>query len=342
MFHSTLASNQEVYFSCSKAELMSSLQINEQQLNSFLGGRQVYYDYIPEVENWDTDFIGVSFKGKHLLREYNMYRVSKSNRYDMHLNANLKLQTASEKTFNGTYFFGGNRDPLSFVLDLAFDCLTVKQFKEVRQLFSPTSMGELIFDEHPYKVYDVKVNGTPKINYVLFENEAQERLYKGEITVQLTAYYPFAHTPKDIKNGRDGRYLSYYYNSNLYPRIRQWKDVSGLIRTGEDYQLAYGANMGINRGEAPAPFVLSATSVSAGDTITVANNTIKVLENCVELCWDSKTGLVTGSVNSVVRPIKFTGQSICTLPVCSDIPTNYIRSSNADSTLSIDYQFWYY
>ena len=300
------------------------------------GTCQIIYGYQPE--DWDTDFIGVSFKGKHLLRDYNIYRVSKSDRYDMHLNANKKLNTATEKTFEGTYYFGENREPLQFTLDLAFDSLTAKQLKEVKELFSPTSIGELIFDEHPYKVYDAKVSATPKMNYVLFGEDDEERIYKGEITVQLTAYYPFAHTPTSTKFGVDGRYFQ-YFDPAKWSRRNQWREVSGLIDLDETFVV------GMNRGEKPSPFIIKLDgTVTAGTTIKVANNIITIKEDCQNVEWNSKTGLVVGDVGTVRRGVRFTGQSICELPLLDTAPNddNYITTSGDKTKLSIDYQFWYY
>ena len=306
------------------------------------GGKcQIIYGY--QKDPWDTDFIGVSFKGKHLLRDYNIYRVTKSDRYDMHLNANQKLNTATEKTFEGTYFFGGNRQPLQFTLNLAFDSLTASQLKEVKELFSPTSIGELIFDEHPYKVYDAKVSATPKMNYVLFGENDEERIYKGEMTIQLTAYYPFAHTPTQTKYGVDGKYFQ-YYDINLYSTRNQWREVSGLIDLDETFEL------GINRGEKPSPFIAKLSgSVAANTIIKVANNKITIQEACSNVEWNSKTGLVTGEVNSVRRGVRFSGQSICELPLADEVPEKaegetleYIDTTGTKANLTVEYQFWYY
>lgn len=296
------------------------------------GTCQIIYGYQPE--DWDTDFIGVSFKGKHLLRDYNIYRVSSSNRYDMHLNSNQKLNTATEKTFEGTYYFNSTRQPLQFNLNLAYDSLTAKQLEEVRQLFSPNEIGPLVFDEYPYKVYDAKVVGQPKMDFVLFGEDNEERIYKGTMTIQLTAYFPFAHTPIDKKYGVDGKYLLYYDNFP-WSQKSQWREVSGLIDLDETFVL------GVNRGEAPAPYIVTLTgSVKANDTVTIAGNTITFKEDCSNVEWNSKTGLVIGDVGGTRRAVRFTGQSIHRLPVGNSNTITYNLTGGA--TFAIDYQFWYY
>lgn len=58
-------------------------------------------------------------------------------------------------------------------------------------MFSFKSIKPLIFDEFPYKKYMVKCAQPPQLRYLCFD-KYEFRIYKGEGTVQLVAYYPFA------------------------------------------------------------------------------------------------------------------------------------------------------
>ena len=58
-------------------------------------------------------------------------------------------------------------------------------------MFSFKSIKPLIFDEFPYKKYMVKCAQPPQLKYLCFD-KYEFRIYKGEGTVQLVAYYPFA------------------------------------------------------------------------------------------------------------------------------------------------------
>lgn len=58
-------------------------------------------------------------------------------------------------------------------------------------MFSFKSVKPLIFDEFPYKKYMVKCAQPPQLKYLCFDHY-EFRIYKGEGTVQLVAYYPFA------------------------------------------------------------------------------------------------------------------------------------------------------
>lgn len=58
-------------------------------------------------------------------------------------------------------------------------------------MFSKKTIQPLIFDEFPYKKYMVKCAQPPQLKFLPFDSY-EFRVYKGEGTVQLVAYYPFA------------------------------------------------------------------------------------------------------------------------------------------------------
>lgn len=58
-------------------------------------------------------------------------------------------------------------------------------------MFAKREIQPLIFDEFPYKKYMVKCAQPPQLKYLCFDH-LEFRIYKGEGTVQLIAYYPFA------------------------------------------------------------------------------------------------------------------------------------------------------
>lgn len=58
-------------------------------------------------------------------------------------------------------------------------------------MFSFKTVKPLIFDEFPYKKYMVKCAQPPQLKFLPFDSY-EFRIYKGEGTVQLIAYYPFA------------------------------------------------------------------------------------------------------------------------------------------------------
>lgn len=143
---------------------------------------------------YDYDFIGFTYDGKHSIRDLNIYRTSDGSRYNENLSPSVTDKTA-EVPGDGLYYFGSQHKQRQFSISFAFDQLTEQQFRELRQLFSKKELVELSFDERPYVVYSVKPTGTPTLKTVCFENDDYERVYKGEGTLSLVAYYPYGHTP---------------------------------------------------------------------------------------------------------------------------------------------------
>lgn len=88
-------------------------------------------------------------------------------------------------------------------LDVAFDSLTEAGYRELRAVFGAKKPVKLIFDELPYKYYMVKVSSPPTFTTICFDEPVSDpddqtgtvrkvRHYKGEGTINLVAYYPFA------------------------------------------------------------------------------------------------------------------------------------------------------
>ena len=60
-------------------------------------------------------------------------------------------------------------------------------------------MKELIFDEYSYKKYYVKCSAPPQIKFIPFSDLGDVLNYKGEGSVNLVAYYPYAES---IRQGK--------------------------------------------------------------------------------------------------------------------------------------------
>lgn len=58
-------------------------------------------------------------------------------------------------------------------------------------MFGFRGLKKLVFDEYPYKYYMVKAQSAPQLKYICFDH-LEFRIYKGEGSVNLIAYYPFA------------------------------------------------------------------------------------------------------------------------------------------------------
>lgn len=173
-----------------------------------------YYDY---------DFIGFTYGGKHSYRDLKIYRTSNGNRYETNLFPTLKDNTASVPGQVGQYYFGTEVEQKQFNISFAFDALTEGDIRKLKQTFNGKELQPLIFDEEPYKVYSAKVTGSSVLKHLCFEEKGQ-RIYKGEGSLQLVCYYPYAKTnntlPKAGAIKQDAvpfapKYLNRVYTSGI-------------------------------------------------------------------------------------------------------------------------------
>lgn len=188
------------------------------------------------MSTFKGDFLGFSYNGVHC-SELGIFRVSSGDRYQIHLSPTSKLQTVEVPGADGTYYFGKRFTQKTFKIDFAFDHVNDEQLRRIKQLLSTKGIHELIFDEEPYKVWDVQINGIPQLKTIPFDEgniyesfgeayntyltQYGERIYKGEGSIDFICYSPWAHSPKGKK------YLSDYPEWE-YENRSQWAAASGL------------------------------------------------------------------------------------------------------------------
>ena len=76
--------------------------------------------------------------------------------------------------------------------------------------------------------------------------------------------------------------------------------------------------MGENPGDIPAPFVVSCEDfLSGGTTISIGDATITIVDDCYDLEWDSRTGLVQArkTPSGDKELIYYIGNSVGSIPV---------------------------
>ena len=309
--------------------------------------------------NFLLDFIGFTYKGYHSLRDLNIYRISDGSRYNNNFAPTITDKTLENPGNDGTYFFGSYHKLKQFNINIAFDSLTEKQFRTLRQVFNGKEPGELIFDELPFKAYLAKITGNPQLKALCFdESDALgniKRIYKGEGTLQFTCYLPYAYTPdwvwdwenplvkdKVIQKKADGRVLS-NYNKEIYKNKSEWAQGFGLFEKAPTVL--------VNNGDIAAPFKVELPNMTAGTLLQVANNEITVLEDCANFIWDSRTGMVSGEVyvsstsyERYRRPIQYSGLSCGTIPEngIEQIAQKTIEGATSSIFENIIYQLWYY
>lgn len=237
---------------------------------------------IPQ-KNVDYDFIAFSFNGYHSYEDFGIYRTSNSSRYTESLAPTLTDKTAEVPGGDGTYYFSTKHKQKAFSINFAFDHMEEKQFIKLKQWLNGKNVAPLWFAEAPHKVYSVKVTGTPNINYVCFEefdttNKKIVKIYKGEGTIQFTAYYPYARTPDYIELS-DGTRLA----GNHYGSYRNFFNYELIKETLPNYPAMDDNNQ---FGDLPFTFV-----AYLDDVDSERNSKIKITANGIEYSADDEENI---------------------------------------------------
>lgn len=182
------------------------------------------------------DFTGFTFDGVKST-DLGIVRVSDGDRYTESLFGEMKDRTVEVAGVDGEYYFGTNFGNLPIKLSIAYDSVTEKQFRKIKQVFGQKKICDLIFDERPYKKYLVKVSSPIELSYVCFDepkligqkegtgvrrivNELGERIwepivenvydysdtqrvYRGDGSIDLVAYFPFAKSTRQFLTNDD-------------------------------------------------------------------------------------------------------------------------------------------
>lgn len=101
-------------------------------------------------------------------------RVSGGDRYEEQLHPEIKDITAEVPGRDGEYYFGSDYGPKTIDIEIAFDSLTEKQFRDLRRVFGTKKIKELIFDERPYKKYMAKIESPIELSYICFDEPKRD------------------------------------------------------------------------------------------------------------------------------------------------------------------------
>ena len=126
-----------------------------------------------------ADFIGFEFAGVHS-SDLNIVRVSDGDRFEEELIPEVKDITVEVPGMHGEYFFGSTYGTRTFSVKIAFDALTEEQLRKLKRVYGRRQIGELIFDECPYKRYMAKIESPIELSYICFD-EPKKRVVGTDI-----------------------------------------------------------------------------------------------------------------------------------------------------------------
>lgn len=222
---------------------MESKLIHNHYLNGANEDGKIY-DYLTDSEP-DTDFIGFSFNGFHS-SELGIKRASNGSRFEESLLPTIQDKTVQVPGGDGMYYFGSYYTQRQFNIIYAFDELTEEQLAKIKTVFGDKKIHDLIFDEAPYKVYRAKVTGSSSIKYIPFGEGATNRIYKGEGSIQFTAYEPYARSVH--------KYADEYDVKNY----EQWEDAANLLSSQGAFDSIDGNIIRLyNPGDKDSDFILT-------------------------------------------------------------------------------------
>lgn len=208
---------------------------------------------VPQCAADDMDFLAFSFNGKHSWDDFRIYRTIDGDRYSENFAPTLNDKTAEVPGGDGMYYFGTTHKQRDFNISFAFDHLEEAQLREMKKWLNGKEMGDLWFSEAPYKVWTAKPSGNSAIKYIPFNDEDGQRVYKGEGTIQFTAYWPYAHTPDFVQ--RETPKWSNIEVNDGYTFQEQDKIISKLYiydsdEKPKDFSVwVYGADEGVGEFE---------------------------------------------------------------------------------------------
>ena len=148
------------------------------------------------------DYLGFTLGNIHS-SQLNITRVTNGNRYSENLTPNFTDGTAAVPGGDGTYYWSTVHNQKPFSIDFAFDDLREEDIRRLKQIFSFKGVQPLIFDEYSYKKYYVKCSSPPVLKFIPFSDLGDVLNYKGEGSVNLVAFYPYAESVRvgEVKSG---------------------------------------------------------------------------------------------------------------------------------------------
>lgn len=241
-----------------------------------------------------ADFTGFYFDNEHS-STYHLLRVSNGDRYEEELFPQFDDRTVELVGGYGNLYDGTRFKEKEFSVPVVFDNLSERDFRNLRKWLEPNKVKEFRFDERPYKAYWAKLKSPPKFEYVCFMktcddefNAKQERVYKGEATLEFIAYNPFGYCNDDSTkmtdegigdaDGINWQSLSAYSLVNMQDdNLVEWAAESGLKSSAElerynvfewdDSKKYYAAKL-YNPGDFEADFELYLPELVKNDSFT--------------------------------------------------------------------------
>lgn len=182
------------------------------------------------------EYIGFKFNNKHS-SEFGIVRVSQGSRFNENLLPTARDRSVAPQGYQGKIYQGSDYDTRVFSVSVAYDAMTEKQLQDMKTWLGDKKIHKLVFDELPYKAWYAKVTGTAQLKWIPFGETVNERIYKGEGTIQFTCFDPFAHCSqtqaKELYDYYTQLGLSLNANEELYSEKEDLEITNNLLSREE-------------------------------------------------------------------------------------------------------------
>lgn len=140
-----------------------------------------------------SDFVGFRF-GPYHSNDLHLIATSSGNRFQKNLLPNPTDYTLDIPGGDGKFYVGQTFQSREISINVSFTDMDELTFRRIAQIFSTDKLQDLVFDEQPYKTYRAKCKSAPQFKYICFKDpQTQQRIYKGEGTINFVCYKPFAY-----------------------------------------------------------------------------------------------------------------------------------------------------
>lgn len=156
-------------------------------------------------QDYQGPYLGFWFNGHHS-SEFNIVRVSTSNRYSEDMSPDIKDIVVERPGGDGSYYFGSTYQPKNFTINFAFDSMTEEEYQQYNIWVNNKKPAKFSFDEwnetwdKVTKYYMAKISSNATLKFVCFDEQGQ-RVYKGEGSLTFNCQFPFIIEEKISEDG---------------------------------------------------------------------------------------------------------------------------------------------
>lgn len=308
-------------------------------------------------------YLGFTFGGVHS-SELQIVRVYDS-RFSEQVLPGQSDRTIKLPNSDKTVYYGRNFEPMEISVGFAYDDLSEKGKRKLKQTFASEQLQELTFDEEPYKTYLAKVSGQPTLNFVPFDDLEYGRVYRGEGEVTFFIPNPLAYSKyKRIDDYGDGNKKEWEQAYSFENETNKWvskeNGYSAVVYNNGDVEAPFKFyfNTKYKQTKISAIQIISDLPNGKKDTKTILLNLDALPQpKSTVFCFDSELQLIygvredletkTGEIaNSIIAEGVFTnlpvGESEIIITNAVDNNIAPINKGNGNEEEAIEYKYWYY